>query len=56
MQGNQLLFGPLVIDTGLGKEDDSLSPATAIGRGLEPFDGRTDLRIRLGGPVAVYFW
>ncbi|MCI12215.1 hypothetical protein A2U01_0033318, partial [Trifolium medium] len=41
----------VVIGAGLGREDYGSIPATAIGRGLEPLDARTDSRTRLGGPV-----
>ncbi|GAU24899.1 hypothetical protein TSUD_116240 [Trifolium subterraneum] len=37
----------MVIDAELGREDHSSIPATAIGRGLKPFDVRIDTRIRL---------
>jgi hypothetical protein len=43
----QSLVGLVVIDTELDKEDHSSIPATVIGRGLEPLDGKTNLRTRL---------
>jgi hypothetical protein len=48
---NHLLVGPVVIGAGLGREITVRSPATAIGRGMEPLDARTDPQIKLGGPV-----
>jgi hypothetical protein len=44
---NQSLVVSMVIGTELGRGDHSSIPATAIGRGLEPLDVRTDPRTRL---------
>jgi hypothetical protein len=43
---NQSLVGSVVIDAELGREDYGLIPATAIGRGLELLNARTDPRTR----------
>lgn len=48
---HQSLVGPVVIGAGLGREDHSSIPATAIGRGLEPLDVITDPRTGLVGSV-----
>jgi uncharacterized protein YaaW (UPF0174 family) len=40
-----------MIDAGLGREDHSSIPATAIGRGLKLLNAITDPRTSLGGPV-----
>ncbi|PNX64915.1 hypothetical protein L195_g038287, partial [Trifolium pratense] len=45
----------MVIGTGLGREDHSSIPTTAIGRGLEALDVRTDPRTRLAGLVG-WIW
>ena len=39
---NKLLVGPMMIDVGLGRENHSSIPATAIRRGLKPLDARTN--------------
>jgi hypothetical protein len=36
-----------MIDAEIGREDRGSIPATAIGRGLEPLDARTDPRTRI---------
>jgi hypothetical protein len=41
----------VVIDTRLGREDQSSIPATAIERRLKPLDERTDPSIKLDGPM-----
>ncbi|MCI11067.1 hypothetical protein A2U01_0032166, partial [Trifolium medium] len=49
---HQSLVGPVVIGVELGREDHGSIPATAIGKGLELLDARTDPQTRLGGPVS----
>ncbi|MCH97209.1 RNA polymerase subunit beta, partial [Trifolium medium] len=51
MNSNQSLIDSVVVDAGLGREEHGSIPATAIGRGLEPLDSRTDLQTRLDGLV-----
>ncbi|MCI92327.1 hypothetical protein A2U01_0113623, partial [Trifolium medium] len=43
----------MMIDVGLGREDYSSIPTTAIGRWLKPLDIRTDLQTILGGPMVI---
>jgi hypothetical protein len=43
------LVGSVVIDTELGRDDHGFIPATAIWRGLEPLDARTDSQPDLNG-------
>jgi hypothetical protein len=43
----------VVIDAEFDKEEYGSILATAIGRGLEPLDVRSNFQIRLGGPVGL---
>ncbi|MCI30886.1 hypothetical protein A2U01_0052097, partial [Trifolium medium] len=43
--------GPMVIGAGLGRKNHSSILRNCDRRGLRPLDARTDLQIRLGGPV-----